>query len=73
MNTLDIDAFENSVPEWFVDWVKIWFEKQLPVNKRVEQLLWENNLEAALEIFDTTLHRDTVIQSPTHSWNNRIH
>lgn len=70
---LDICSFENSVPEGFADWVKIWDMKNDEVHQKVQALLSENQLEEALEIHYNTLMRWFDFDWYTHRWNNRIH
>lgn len=73
MKNLDICSFENSVPEWFADWVKLGITKYDSVSRQVSLLLSDNNLEEALAIYDDILNKTAKDFIWTHKGNNRIH
>jgi hypothetical protein len=73
MQHLDISLFENSVPEWFVDWIKAWDVRNDITNKKVQKLLSWNQLEEALQIHYETLFKWIDFSWYTHKWNDRIH
>lgn len=72
MKSLILDVHENSVPEGFADWVKLWLGKSDLVSKRVQILLWDNQLEEAIGEYFSQVNKNDL-NYWNHGGNYRIH